>query len=186
MATKESSTLELLSNRYASALYDLSIESNCIEIIIKDLSEILSYYNKNKDFSLLLSNPLISSEKKLLVLNYILKKNNIHELIINFIGIISKNKRFVLLNNIIKRFMEINAEKRGNIMAEVTSAKDLNNIQKDIIQKELHKKLGEKLSISYNTDKSIIGGLIIKYGSKMIDSSLVNKINKLELVMKGQ
>ena len=82
--------------------------------------------------------------------------------------------------------MEINAEKRGNIMAEVISAKDLNNTQNDIIQKELHKKLVEKLYISYNTDKSIIGGLIIKYGSKMIDSSLVNKINKLELVMKGQ
>ena len=185
MATKKSSSTGLLSDRYASALYDLATEENCIKKVIKDLELISNYYNYNKDFSLLLTNPLISIGDKLEIFNYILNRNNAHELIINFIKVVAKNKRFSLLKNIIKRFIDINAEKRGDIIAEIISARDLNKIQKNIIQKQLRTKLGEKLSIYYKIDKSIIGGLIIKFGSIMIDSSLNTKISKLKLAMKG-
>ena len=106
-------------------------------------------------------------------------------LIINFIGVISKNKRLSSLNNIIKNFFIINSEKRGDIVAEVTSAQDLNNVQKDKVEKQLYSKVGKKVSISYKVDKTIIGGLIIKFGSKMIDSSLITKLNNLNLAMKG-
>ncbi len=185
MATKELSSSILLSERYASALYDLATENKCIDQIIKDLEKILHYYQQNKDFTLLLTNPLISNENKQKVLNNILTSNKAHNLIINFIGVISKNKRLSSLNNIIKNFFIINSEKRGDIVAEVTSAQDLNNVQKDKVEKQLYNKLGKKVSISYKVDKTIIGGLIIKFGSKMIDSSLITKLNNLNLAMKG-
>ena len=111
MTTKESSLTGLLSDRYAYALYDLVTEENKIEKIIEDLDQLLGYFNKNKSFSLLLNSPLISNDDKLKVLSYLLKKNNSHKLVINLIRVLKINKRFQLLNNIIKRFKSINAEK---------------------------------------------------------------------------
>jgi len=184
VTTKESSLTGLLSDRYASALYDLATEKNDIEKIIEDLEQILSYFNKNKSFFLLLNSPLISSEDKFKVLNYLLNKNNSHKLIINLIGVLKKNKKFSLLYNIIKRFVDINVEKRGNIIIEITSAKELSKSQKDKIQNQLQIKLGKKLSLHYKFDKTIMGGLIIKFGSTMIDSSLISRVNKLQLAMK--
>ena len=183
MSTKETSSLGLLSDRYASALYDLAAQENCLEKIMTDLENILKY-NDDKDFFLLLKNPLISSNDKKNLLNFIFKKNNAHKILFKFIEIIEKNKRFSILINIIKRLIEINSEKRGDIKTFVTSAKELNNLQKEKIDKKLYSKLGKKLSIKYNVDESIIAGLIIRYGSTMIDSSLINKINKLKLAIK--
>ena len=185
MSTKEFSSVGLLSDRYASALYDLGAEENCIEKIIEDLKEILKYHYENKDFILLLKNPLISNIDKKNVLNYIFEKNKAHKIITKFIEILAKNKRFPILINIIKRLVDINSEKRGNIKTTITSAKDLNETQKKKINEQLKNKLGKNLSINYHVDKSIIAGLIIRHGSKMIDSSLNSKINKLKLIMKG-
>ena len=184
MSKKESSSVGLLSDRYASALYDLAFEENCIEKIILDLKKIINYNDENKDFSLLLKNPLISIKDKKNVLNYIFKNNKAHIIVDKFIEIVSKNKRFSLLVNIINRFIDIENEKRGSVKTEIISAKNLDDSQKDKIYKQLQSKLGQKLSVKYNVDESIIGGLIIKYGSTMIDSSLINKINKIKLAMK--
>ena len=181
MTTKESSLTGSLSDRYAYALYDLATEKNNIEKVIEDLEQLLGYFNNNTSFALLLNSPLISSEDKLKFLNHLLKKNNSHKLVINLIRVLKKNKRFSLLSHIIKKFKSINAEKRGDITTEIISAKELSKIQKDKIQTQLRTILGKKLSLNYNVDKSIMAGLIIKFGSTMIDSSLINKINKLVL-----
>ena len=184
MSKKESSSARLLSDRYASALYSLASEERCIEKVILDLEKIIKYNDENNDFFLLLQNPLISSNDKKMILNYIFKKNSAHIIIIKFLEVLSKNKRFSILINIINRVIEIEDEKKGSIKTEITSAKNLDNIQKDKIYKQLQSKLGQKLSVKYSVDESIIGGLIIKYGSIMIDSSLINKINKIKLAMK--
>ena len=88
-------------------------------------------------------------------------------------------------NNIISQFKNINAQKRGDVLADITSAEKLSNEQQESIKEQLRTILGDKLSLSYKVDEQIIGGLIIKVGSKMIDTSLSNKINKLKIAMKG-
>jgi len=103
----------------------------------------------------------------------------------NFIKIIAQNKRFNFLINIIDRLNKINIEKRGDILADIISAEELNVKHKQNIQKKLRSFLGDKLNINYKIDASIIGGLIIKIGSNMIDSSLQTKINKLKLAIRG-
>ncbi len=103
----------------------------------------------------------------------------------NFIKVIASNKRFAYLQLIISQFIKINSQKRGDIIADITSAEELSDIQKNEIQNKLKTKLGDKLSLNYKIDNSIIGGLIVKVGSKMIDSSLASKINKLKIAMKG-
>ena len=80
---------------------------------------------------------------------------------------------------------KINSEKRGDITADITSANILSDDEKNNITNQLKKSLGEKLSLNFDVDEEIIGGLIIKVGSKMIDTSIANRINKLKIAMKG-
>jgi len=179
------STKNLIADRYASALYDLSSEGKYVDEVLSDLQKLEEYINKNKDLKILINSPLIASNEKLLILERLSLNHFFNVLTLTFLKVISNNKRFSSLPFIITRFMNINAEKRGEIFADITSADDLSNEQKSGIKNQLRLILGEKLSLNYIVDKNIIGGLIVKVGSKMIDSSLASKINKLKIKMKG-
>jgi len=139
----------------------------------------------NKELSLVIKSPLITSIDKLNIFESLLKKINANELTSTFLKVIEKNKRFSNLASIITQFISINSQKRGDVLADITSADELNDEQKNNITNQLKSILGDKLSLSFDVDKNIMGGLIVKVGSKMIDTSLANKINKLKIAMKG-
>ena len=176
---------DLISDRYASALYDLASEKKLVDVVLDDLLFIQSMIKNNKDLKLVIKSPLIKSNDKLEILQNILKSKNPNELSSTFLKVLSKNKRFQKTVDIISQFKNINAQKRGDVLADITSSEKLSNEQQDNIKEQLRTILGDKLSLSYKVDKQIIGGLIIKVGSKMIDTSLSNKINKLHIAMKG-
>ncbi|SVE61947.1 uncharacterized protein METZ01_LOCUS514801, partial [marine metagenome] len=183
--SSQTSSGNLIANRYASALYELATESKNVDAVLKDLEFLQKGMKENKDLKLLVKSPLIASDEKQKIMEKILSKQSSDKLTINFLKIISNNKRFDHLSSIISQFMNINAQKRGNVLADVTSADELSDKQKNEINDQLKSTLGEKLSLNFKVDKKIIGGLIIKVGSKMIDSSLASKINKLKIVMQG-
>ena len=183
--SSQTSSGNLIANRYASALYELATESKNVDAVLKDLEFLQKGMKENKDFKLLVKSPLIASDEKQKIMEKILSKQLSDKLTTNFLKIISNNKRFDHLSSIISQFMNINAQKRGNVLADVTSADELSDKQKNEINDQLKSTLGEKLSLNFKVDKKIIGGLIIKVGSKMIDSSLASKINKLKIAMKG-
>ena len=176
---------DLISDRYASALYDLASEKKLVDVVLDDLLFIQSTIKNNKDLKLVIKSPLIKSNDKLEILQNILKSKKPNELSSTFLKVLSKNKRFQKTVDIISQFKNINAQKRGDVLADITSAEKLSNEQQDNIKEQLRTILGDKLSLSYKVDEQIIGGLIIKVGSKMIDTSLSNKINKLKIAMKG-
>ena len=176
---------DLVSDRYASALYDLAAEKKLVDPVLGDLSNLKNILKTNKELSLVVKSPLITSTDKLNIFESLLKKINANELTSTFIKVIEKNKRFSNLASIITQFMNINSQKRGDVLADITSADELNDDQKNNITNQLKSILGDKLSLSFDVDKSIMGGLIVKVGSKMIDTSLANKINKLKIAMKG-
>ena len=176
---------DLVSDRYASALYDLAAEKKLVDPVVEDLSNLKNILKDNKELSLVVKSPLITSIDKLNIFESLLKKINANELTSTFLKVIEKNKRFSSLASIITQFMNINSQKRGDVLADITSADELNDDQKNNITNQLKSILGDKLSLSFDVDKSIMGGLIVKVGSKMIDTSLANKINKLKIAMKG-
>ena len=176
---------DLVSDRYASALYDLAAEKKLVDPVVEDLSNLKSILKDNKELSFVVKSPLITSTDKLNIFESLLKKINANELTSTFLKVIEKNKRFSNLASIITQFMNINSQKRGDVLADITSADELNDEQKNNITNQLKSILGDKLSLSFDVDKSIMGGLIVKVGSKMIDTSLANKINKLKIAMKG-
>ena len=175
----------LVSDRYASALYDLAAEKKLVDPVLEDLSNLKNMLKDNKELSLVIKSPLITSIDKLNIFESLLKKINANELTSTFLKVIEKNKRFSNLASIITQFMNINSQKRGDVLADITSADELNDDQKNNITNQLKSILGDKLSLSFDVDKNIMGGLIVKVGSKMIDTSLANKINKLKIAMKG-
>ena len=176
---------DLVSDRYASALYDLAAEKKLVDPVLEDLSNLKNILKDNKELSLVVKSPLITSIDKLNIFESLLKKINANELTSTFLKVIEKNKRFSNLASIISQFMNINSQKRGDVLADITSADELNDDQKNNITNQLKSILGDKLSLSFDVDKNIMGGLIVKVGSKMIDTSLANKINKLKIAMKG-
>ena len=183
--TSQLASGNLISDRYASALYDLAAEKKVIDPVLNDLSNLKKILKDNKELNLVIKSPLITSPDKLNIFENLLKKINANELTNTFLKVIEKNKRFSNLASIITQFIKINSHKRGDVLAGVTSADELNDEQKNNITNQLKNILGDKLLLSFDVDKNIIGGLIVKVGSKMIDTSLANKINKLKIAMKG-
>jgi len=175
---------DLISERYASALYDLAAEKKIVDSVLKDLELLQKCIQESEDLKLLVKSPLITSSDKLNIFEKILSKQKADKLTNTFLKVISSNKRFAKLSSIISQFMNINSQKRGDVLADVTSADELSDNQKNGIRDQLKQTLGKKLSLNFNVDKKIIGGLIVKVGSKMVDSSLVTKINKLKIAMR--
>ena len=176
---------DLISDRYALALYDLAFENKVIDLVLENLESIQDEINNNKELQLLVKSPLIVSNDKLEILLKVMSGQNLNELSITFLKVISQNKRFANLSSIIFKFININAQKRGDVLADITSADELLEDQRVNIKEQLRTILGDKLLLNFKVEKKIIGGLIVKVGSKMIDTSLANKINKLKIVMKG-
>ena len=184
MASKLASG-DLIADRYASALYDLAADSKSVDPVLADLTLLQTMLNDHKDLHLVIKNPLITSTDKLDILEKLLLNIKANKLTLTFLKVLEQNKRFSNLYSIISQFININAYNRGDVLADITSAEELNDEQRKNIKEQLKNTLGKKLSLKFIVDKKIIGGLVVKVGSKMIDTSLANKINKLKIAMKG-
>ena len=184
MASKLASG-DLIADRYASALYDLSADSKSVEPVLVDLTLLQTMLNDHKDLHLVIKSPLIASTDKLDILERLLLNIKANKLTLTFLKVLEQNKRFSNLYSIIPQFININAYNRGDVLADITSSEELNDEQRKNIKEQLKNTLGKKLSLKFIVDKKIIGGLVVKVGSKMIDTSLANKINKLKIAMKG-
>ncbi len=184
MASKLASG-DLIADRYASALYDLAADSKSVDLVLVDLTLLQTMLNDHKDLHLVIKSPLIVSTDKLEILEKLLLNIKANKLTLTFLKVLEQNKRFSNLYSIISQFININAYNRGDVLADITSAEELNDEQRKNIKEQLKSTLGKKLSLNFIVDKKIIGGLVVKVGSKMIDTSLANKINKLKIAMKG-
>ena len=174
---------DLISERYGAALYDLASEKKCIDDILNDFGLVQKALKESSELRQVIKSPLVNSDEKLNILLKLFSKANLHNLTTTFLKVLDNNKRISNIASIILQFKKINSEKRGDITADITSANILSDDEKNNITNQLKKSLGEKLSLNFDVDEDIIGGLIVKVGSKMIDTSIANKINKLKIAM---
>ena len=166
--------------RYSLALYELSSEANSLIDIEKHSSAILNLIEKNNDFNNLIKDPTESQENLISVINKISETFKVNDLLKNFMIFLIKKRRFFYLEKILKSFIEICSEKRGEIKAEIQSAKELSNEEISKITEELTQNFSSKMKLNYKHDKSLIGGLIVKIGSIMVDTSIKNKLQQIE------
>jgi F-type H+-transporting ATPase subunit delta len=171
---------ETLAGRYSLALYELAAEANMINEIEAHSESIIDLIISSEDFKSLIKNPTNSKQDQLNALNKISEQNKLNELLKKFLSFLISKRRFFYVDKILKSFIETCSIKRGELKAELTSAKDLTENEVDKIKEELTKNFSSKIKLNYKHDASLIGGLIVQVGSTMVDTSIKNKLQQIE------
>ena len=175
-----------LAARYAGALYDLASEAKAVDALLADFETLSKLFEDNKEMAALIASPVLSRQEQTRAMTAVLEKAGAHELSVKFIGAVAQNGRLFALPRILTNFADLVAQKRGQISAEVVSAVALDKKRQKQVQEIVAKIAGsEKLSLAMRVDPSLIGGLVVRIGSRMIDTSIKTKLNRLEAAMKG-
>ena len=165
------------------ALYELANENSSIDEVQKQSISFLRLIDESKDFSSLIKDPTNSVNELQDVINKIAENYKLNSLMSKFLGFLISKRRFFYIDRILKEFIETCSKKRGEIKAELISAKELTENDIENVKKDLSNSFNSKIRLSYKNDKSLVGGLILQVGSTMIDTSIKNKLQKIEKQM---
>ncbi len=182
---KSKSSKSALSNRYANALFSLASEEKKIDIVEKELSNIVEMIQSSPDLQSAIASPIISKNILLVAFLEILKKVNISKLTTQFCITLGNNGRLALLSDVNVAFSKLLSESRGELVAEITSAKPLTKEQLNNISSSLGRVTGKKITIKEKVEKKILGGMIVKIGSLMLDDSVDGKLERMKLHLKN-
>jgi F-type H+-transporting ATPase subunit delta len=171
--------------RYAAALFELASDSNAIDKTGSDLSSIKKMLDGSPDLKRLVRSPLFDAGDQQSALEAICSKAGISGLTYNFIRLLAKNRRLAALEPAIQSFHLLMAEARGEVAAEVTSAEKLSDKHVRDLKAALKATIGQDVQLATKVDKTILGGLIVRVGSRMMDNSLRTKLQNLKIAMKG-
>ena len=171
---------ETSADRYSLALYELALENNILTEVEEHSTSIINLISVNDDFKSLIQDPTNKKEEQLNALNKISEQCNLNELLTKFLGFLISKRRFFYVDKILKSFVETCSIKRGELKAELISAKTLNEREINTIKDDLTKNFSSKIKLNYKHDASLIGGLIVQVGSTMVDTSIKNKLQQIE------
>ncbi len=183
--TSQNAIVSGLSGRYGLAIFDLANENNALQAVESDFAALRTMLSESEDFGALVSSPVVTSEDQAKGVAAIAAKAGFNALTIKFLGVLAANRRLTALKSIMDAFDRLAAEQRGEMNASVTSAKKLTATQLKNLQKNLKSALGQDVAIESIVDENLLGGLKVKVGSRMIDSSLKTKLDNLAIAMKG-
>jgi F-type H+-transporting ATPase subunit delta len=181
----ETSVVGDIAERYGLALYELADEAKCLDEVAGDLESLKTLITDSADLDKLLRSPLIDRDDKARAMTTILEQGGANALTRRFVGVVAENNRLFVLAEMITAYLAELSRRRGEITAEVTSARPLNDEQLQALSESLRAKLGGKVSVEPHVDPSLIGGLVVRVGSRMIDASLKTKLQRLQYAMKG-
>ena len=184
--TSLSSSAKGLAGRYAGALYALAEELGKIDAVVKDMNGVAELVSANQDMQTLVESPAITWAEQTKAVTAVLEKGGADALTVKFVGTVASNGRLHALSRIISAFLAEHARRRGEVSAEVISAVEMDDARRARVEQAVSKLAGsDKLSLSMRVDPSLIGGLVVRIGSRMIDTSIRTKLNRLETAMKG-
>jgi len=172
--------------RYASALFELAKESGTLSQVEADLGKFQTLLDMSPDLCRLVASPVFSAEDQERAVAAVLSKAEISGLTANFFKLIAKNRRLFAAPDMIRVFKAFAAQERGEITAEVTSAVALTEEQVAALKDTLKASVGKDVQLDMHVDPDILGGLIVKIGSRMVDSSLRTKLASMRIGLKGK
>lgn len=184
MATDET-VVEGVAGRYAAALFDLAKDASKVSDVEADLGKFQSLLDESADLVRLVRSPVISADDQAKALATILGKAGVGELTANFLKLVAKNRRLFAVADMVKAFRALAAKSRGEATAEVTSAVALTDGQIAELKKTLKATVGKDVTLNARVDPSLLGGLIVKVGSRMVDSSIRTKLQSLKVTLGG-
>jgi F-type H+-transporting ATPase subunit delta len=173
-----------IAGRYASALFELATEAKQVAAVGKDLARFDALVAGSADLGRLVSSPAFSAEDQAASVAAILKKAKIGGLVANFVQLAASKRRLFVVRDVVSAFNALADEKAGIVKAEVTVASSLSDKNRKAVADALKSVTGKNVSVVEKVDPAIIGGLIVKVGSRMVDSSVRTKLNSLKVAMK--
>ena len=180
----ENISLTGLAGRYAVALFELAAEENNLDSVAGDLILLDELLESSSELQMLTTSPVISRKNKALAIAAMLETASFSKTVENFIGVITANHRLDQLGNIINEFNRYLAHHRGEVKASVITAYKLDKKQLDALNIKLKSMVGSDVSVEAEVDEELLGGMVVRIGSRMIDSSLKTKLANLEATMK--
>jgi F-type H+-transporting ATPase subunit delta len=170
--------------RYATALFELAEADQAFDEVERDLARFGEMMDSSEDLVRMVRSPVFSADEQERAVAAVLDKAGIGGLTGNFIKLVARNRRLFAIRDMIRSYRALLAEHRGEVTAEVTSAEKLSDAQLDALKDELRISIGRDVQIETRIDASLLGGLVVKVGSRMVDSSLRTKLQSLKIAMK--
>jgi F-type H+-transporting ATPase subunit delta len=181
---QSSSPISAVAERYAGSLFELALQENSVAKVEADLASFEAMLNGSEDLGRLINSPVFSSEDQAKAIAAIADRAKITGLVGNLLRVVARNRRLFAVPGMIKAFRRIAADHRGEASADVTSAHALTAAQQTELKATLKSIAGKDVAIAMTVDPSLLGGLIVKMGSRQIDTSLKTKLNSLKLALK--
>lgn len=183
MATEEP-IVAGVAGRYAAALFDLAREQNTLSEVEQDLGKFQQLYDESADLQRLVRSPVIAADDQARALEAVLGKAEVGALAKNFFALVARNRRLFAAPDMVRAFRALAAKARGEVTADVASAHPLTDAQADALKAALKDSVGKDVLLQTRVDPSLIGGLVVKLGSRMVDSSIKTKLQGLSLSLK--
>jgi F-type H+-transporting ATPase subunit delta len=181
----EDSTVSGMAGRYARALFELALDAKSVDAVKADIEKFAAMMAESADLNRLVRSPVFGADERRRALAAVLAKAEIGGLAANFLMFVTANRRLFSIGEMIRDFRKLVAKWKGEVTAEVTAAEKLSEAHLDAIKSTLKSITGEKsVDLHVKIDPAIIGGLTVKLGSRMVDSSLRTKLNAIKHAMK--
>ena len=174
-----------IAGRYATALFELAAERHVLDEVAQDLQSLADLIDDSDDLLRLVRSPMIKRDDQARAIAAVLEQGGASDLIQRFVGVIAQNRRLFALPDVIKAFFTLLARHRGEVAADVTSATELTENQMNGIKEALSQAFGSDVNLTAKVDADLIGGLVVRLGSRMVDSSIRTKLENLRFAMKG-
>ena len=174
-----------LAERYAAALFDLADERRMLDEVASDLRQLRAMVAASPDLARLLRSPILTRGEQGKAIAALVERAGFTPLVRDFLAVVAKNRRLFAVSAMIEAHLAELAERRGEVTAEVTAALALSESQSALLTEQLRRSVGRRVSIEVKIDPSLIGGMVVKLGSRMIDGSIKSKLQRLQLAMKG-
>ena len=182
--TETTAVISGVAGRYASALFELAVDAGEVDGIEAELGQIQTLLDESEDLRRLVASPVFSAEQQFNAISAILDKAGIGGAVGNFVRLVARNRRLFALPDMIVGFSRLAAEHRGEVSADVATATPLSEDNLTALREALKGVTGKDVNINTKVDPSLLGGLVVRLGSRMIDTSLRSKLNSLKTRMK--
>ena len=173
-----------MAGRYATALFELALESNTVDAVKGDLDRFDALIGDSPDLARLVRSPVFGADEQGKALGAVLSRAGIGGLTAKFLMLVTSNRRLFAVGDIVKAYRALVARHKGELTAQVTVAENLSDTHRDAIRDALKSVTGKDVGLDVKVDPAIIGGLVVKLGSRMVDSSLRTKLNSIKQAMK--
>jgi F-type H+-transporting ATPase subunit delta len=174
-----------LAERYAVALFDLADERRMLDEVASNLRQLRAMLEASSDLTRLIRSPVLSRDQQGAAMGVVAERAELSPLVRDFLAVVARNRRLFAVPAMIEAFLTKLAARRGEVNAQVTAALPLTEAQLAALNEQLRRSIGSRVSVDVQVDPGLIGGMIVKVGSRMVDGSVRSKLQRLQLAMKS-